>query len=81
MGSWYSRYKWDIPVLHVDGSYWAKHRIDEEGAIEALSEAAERRAAGKGEGETFSAREGEPDAGEMERRQAERRDAADAGRE
>ena len=23
---WWGRYKYDIPVLHVDGVYWAKHR-------------------------------------------------------
>ena len=25
---WWDRYKYDIPVLHVDGVYWAKHRQD-----------------------------------------------------
>ena len=23
---WWERYKYDIPVLHVNGVYWAKHR-------------------------------------------------------
>jgi glutaredoxin len=24
---WFERYKFDIPVLHINGAYWAKHRI------------------------------------------------------
>lgn len=23
---WWAKYKYDIPVLHIDGIYWAKHR-------------------------------------------------------
>ena len=23
---WWEKYKYDIPVLHIDGMYWAKHR-------------------------------------------------------
>ena len=23
---WWDKYKYDIPVLHIDGEYWAKHR-------------------------------------------------------
>jgi len=23
---WWDKYKYDIPVLHIDGQYWAKHR-------------------------------------------------------
>ena len=23
---WWQKYKYDIPVLHVNGAYWAKHR-------------------------------------------------------
>ena len=25
-GEWWEKYKYDIPVLHIDGAYWAKHR-------------------------------------------------------
>jgi hypothetical protein len=46
------RYKWDIPVLHIDGRYFAKHRIDREGVERALLEATQG---------SFEAREGEPD--------------------
>lgn len=24
---WWDRYKWDIPVLHINGNYWTKHRL------------------------------------------------------
>jgi thiol-disulfide isomerase/thioredoxin len=60
---WISKYKYDIPVLHVNNQYWIKHRIDEEEAKNGLTLARE----GK-----FSKRVGEPDAGAMERRQPER---------
>jgi glutaredoxin len=62
---WYEKYKYDIPVLHVGDQYWIKHRISEEEAREGL------RAARMGQ---FSVRKGEPDAGKMERRQAERQE-------
>lgn len=26
----YARYRWDIPVIAVDGEEWARHRIDPE---------------------------------------------------
>ena len=26
---WYDRYKYDIPVIHINGSYLMKHRVDE----------------------------------------------------
>eukprot|EP00542_Grammatophora_oceanica_P008457 CAMPEP_0194053110 /NCGR_PEP_ID=MMETSP0009_2-20130614/48319_1 /TAXON_ID=210454 /ORGANISM="Grammatophora oceanica, Strain CCMP 410" /LENGTH=148 /DNA_ID=CAMNT_0038701019 /DNA_START=100 /DNA_END=547 /DNA_ORIENTATION=+ len=60
---WFSKYKYDIPVLHVGSEYWAKHRISERDARDGLNEAKTG---------TFLARTGEPDAGEMERKQAER---------
>lgn len=60
---WFSKYKYDIPVLHISNRYWIKHRIDEDEARKGLQQAI------NGE---FVARQGEPDAGEMERRQAER---------
>lgn len=60
---WYDKYKYDIPVLHMGGKYWAKHRLTSDVAIEGL-EAAKAGA--------FEAQPGEPNAGEMERRQVER---------
>ena len=50
---WWARYKYDIPVLHVDDVYWAKHRISLEESLEALLAAREKR---------FDAMPGEPDA-------------------
>ena len=55
--------KWDIPILHINGLYWIKHRITEEDAILGLSMVKNGQ---------FVQQEGEPDAGAMERRQAER---------
>ena len=59
----YDKYKYDIPVLHIDGKYWTKHRLDPEDAITALTQAR------KGE---FEKQFNEPNASEMERRMAER---------
>eukprot|EP00322_Chrysochromulina_rotalis_P018132 CAMPEP_0115854842 /NCGR_PEP_ID=MMETSP0287-20121206/14234_1 /TAXON_ID=412157 /ORGANISM="Chrysochromulina rotalis, Strain UIO044" /LENGTH=153 /DNA_ID=CAMNT_0003308975 /DNA_START=16 /DNA_END=477 /DNA_ORIENTATION=+ len=56
---WWDKYKYDIPVLHINAAYWAKHRITAEEAVEALSTAR----AGK-----FEPRRGEPDAGRLERK-------------
>eukprot|EP00816_Leptocylindrus_hargravesii_P003295 CAMPEP_0196803210 /NCGR_PEP_ID=MMETSP1362-20130617/2594_1 /TAXON_ID=163516 /ORGANISM="Leptocylindrus danicus, Strain CCMP1856" /LENGTH=207 /DNA_ID=CAMNT_0042174663 /DNA_START=233 /DNA_END=854 /DNA_ORIENTATION=- len=61
--TWYSKYKYDIPVLHMDGEYWIKHRLTEDEAIKGFQAVKEG---------TFSSPPGEPDAGEMERRQAAR---------
>jgi hypothetical protein len=55
---WWDRYKYDIPVLHIGGRFWIKHRITSEEALAGLAEAA----AG-----TFQARQGDPDAKKMER--------------
>jgi glutaredoxin len=60
---WFSKYKYDIPVLHIGDKYWIKHRIDVAEAKLGLTEAAEG---------SFKSRKGEPDAGAMEKRQAER---------
>ena len=60
---WFDKYKYDIPVLHIEGKYWEKHRLTSEVAIEGLEAA---------KAGTFEVKAGEPDAGEMERRQAER---------
>ena len=60
---WFSKYKYDIPVLHIDDQYWTKHRLEEDEARAGLQKAIQG---------NFVARDGDPDAGEMERRQAER---------
>jgi Glutaredoxin-like domain (DUF836) len=61
---WFSKYKYDIPVLHIGDKYWMKHRLTEGEARQGLA---------KARNNTFLvANDGDPDAGEMERRQAER---------
>lgn len=55
---WWDRYKYDIPVLHINGMYWAKHRISYEQAVAALTLARE------GEFEPMT---GAPDAARFER--------------
>jgi len=60
----YDKYKWDIPVLHIDGKYWTKHKLDSTEAIVALAKAA---------GGEFEEEKGEPDAAAMERRMTERK--------
>jgi len=60
---WFSKYKYDIPVLHLEDSYWIKHRMDEEDAKAGLKQAYD--------GE-FVEQRGEPDAGAMEKKQQER---------
>ena len=58
---WFAKYKFDIPVLHVEGKYWAKHRITLEASLDALAAAQEQR---------FEASKGEPDAARLERKPA-----------
>lgn len=60
---WFDRYKYDIPVLHLNGAYWAKHRLAAEEAAAGL--AAARRGA-------FASPPGEPNAAALERQRAER---------
>ena len=55
---WKKRYKYDIPVLAIDGVYWTKHRVTEGDARAALAEAASG---------NFRERPGEPDASRLER--------------
>ena len=55
---WFRRYKYDIPVLHINGQYWAKHRITLDDTLAALQAAQEG---------SFEAQRGEPDAGRLER--------------
>jgi len=51
------KYKFDIPVLHVNGAYMAKHRITHADARAALAAAASG---------TFTPLKGEPDAARLE---------------
>ena len=60
----YDKYKWDIPVLHMNGKYWTKHKLDVTEAVDALKRAT------NGE---FQEQKGEPNAAAMEKRMAERR--------
>ena len=48
---WHGRYWMDIPVLHMNGEFWAKHRISADEVVAALADAT------RGE---FVARKGEP---------------------
>lgn len=36
---WYERYKFDIPVVHINDHYWAKHRLTRKQAIEGIQAA------------------------------------------
>ena len=54
---WFSKYKYDIPVLHMNDQYWTKHRLGVDEAKASLEEAT------KG---SFAPRQGDPDAGKME---------------
>jgi thiol-disulfide isomerase/thioredoxin len=55
----YERYKFDIPVLHLDGKYWTKHRLTIEDARNAMTKAREG---------TFESPPGEPNAAKFERK-------------
>ena len=53
----YAKYKYDIPVMYIDGQYFAKHKLSEEEAVKALKSAV----AG-----SFVASDGEPDSSDLE---------------
>jgi glutaredoxin len=55
----YERYKYDIPVLHLDGKYWTKHRLTIDEARNALVQAREG---------LFESPPGEPNAAKLERK-------------
>lgn len=57
--SYWDMYKYDIPVLHINGMYWAKHQISVGQAIEAMT------AAQNGD---FKSPPGEPNASKLERK-------------
>lgn len=50
---WFDRYKYDIPVLHLNGKYWIKHRLSVEEAQEGFQAMREGR---------FQSPRGEPNA-------------------
>lgn len=54
---WFAKYKYDIPVLHINDVYWTKHRLSSEDAIAGIIEACSR---------DFTSRKGEPDASRLE---------------
>jgi thiol-disulfide isomerase/thioredoxin len=60
----FDKYKWDIPVLHINGLYWTKHRLAADEATKALEDARDG---------NFEVQRGEPDAGAMERKMEERK--------
>lgn len=57
--NYFSRYKYDIPVLHVNGVYWTKHKLTKDNAIKAIESSK------KG---AFVSPPGEPDASRLERK-------------
>jgi hypothetical protein len=59
--TWFHKYKYDIPVLHMNNVYWTKHRLTTEEAIMAIEEVRN-----SNDGVSFTMREGEPDAGRLE---------------
>jgi hypothetical protein len=61
---WWDRYKYDIPVLHINGVYWTKHRVDVNEAKRVLTQAKEI----EGKGGIFPAQSGQPNASAMERK-------------
>ena len=81
---WWDRYKYDIPVLHVNQAYWAKHRCARPrprapSAWRVRGRSSRRRitledtleALAEAEAGSFAARRGQPDAARMERRSSE----------
>lgn len=58
---WFEKYKYDIPVLHINGTYWTKHTLSTQEAERAL------RAAQSG---SFQSPPDEPNAGKTERKRS-----------
>lgn len=56
---WFDRYKYDIPVCHLNSKYWIKHRLTTEQAQEGFEALKEGR---------FESPPGQPNASEMERK-------------
>ena len=68
---YYDKYKYDIPILHIHGNYWIKHRLTKEEAIQGIEEMIQQKEK-EGVWKFESRKAGEPDAGAMEQRQMER---------
>jgi Glutaredoxin-like domain (DUF836) len=60
--TWWSKYKYDIPVLHLNGQYWCKHKLS--------MEQAQRDMEAYRAGTWTSPLQDEPNAGAMERRRS-----------
>uniref|UniRef100_A0A7S2RJP9 Glutaredoxin-like protein n=1 Tax=Rhizochromulina marina TaxID=1034831 RepID=A0A7S2RJP9_9STRA len=58
-GEWFDKYKFDIPVLHVNDMYWAKHRLTADEARNAFNEVKLG---------TFAPQPGEPNAAKYEKK-------------
>lgn len=56
---YFDRYKYDIPVLHINGLYWTKHRLSKEDAMKAIEASKDG---------SFVSCPGEPDASRSERK-------------
>ncbi|KAG7348860.1 glutaredoxin [Nitzschia inconspicua] len=55
---WWDRYKYDIPVLHINDMYWTKHRLTTDDVTKALMQAKDG---------MFQPQSGQPNAAAMER--------------
>jgi len=55
---WWDKYKYDIPVLHLDNQYWTKHRLTRDEAVKGITSIQTGQ---------FESPAGEPNAAEMER--------------
>lgn len=55
----FDRYKYDIPVLHMNGVYWTKHRLSKDEAIKTIASASNG---------FFVSPPGEPDASRLEKK-------------
>ena len=54
----HNKNRYDIPVLHINDVYWAKHRLTSEDAIAGIIEALSG---------NFTSKRGEPDASRLEK--------------
>ena len=60
--AWWDKYKYDIPVLHINEAYWTKHRLAAEDAVKGITQA---------KAGSFKSPPGEPDASRLEARRDE----------
>eukprot|EP00522_Entomoneis_paludosa_P009665 CAMPEP_0172450208 /NCGR_PEP_ID=MMETSP1065-20121228/8653_1 /TAXON_ID=265537 /ORGANISM="Amphiprora paludosa, Strain CCMP125" /LENGTH=146 /DNA_ID=CAMNT_0013201985 /DNA_START=138 /DNA_END=578 /DNA_ORIENTATION=- len=57
---WFDKYKYDIPVLHINGQYWLKHKLSSVHEVQQALEAVRNG--------SFTSPVGEPNAAAMERK-------------